>query len=143
MDRAALDAAIETGLRAGGWCPRGRRAEDGIIDEKYPLVETPDEAYDQRTSWNVRDSDATLVLAGGKPTGGTAFTIEAARREGRPCLIVPPSEDHVDQVRRWLARERIRTLNVAGPRESTEPGIYRRAYRFLQVLFAAEQQRSA
>ena len=63
VDRAALDVARELSLACGGWCPRGRRAEDGAIPARYPLVETPRAAYPQRTEWNVRDSDATLVLA--------------------------------------------------------------------------------
>ena len=62
-DRAALDFAIEYGLPHGGWCPRGRLAEDGPIDERYELTETPSHRYAQRTEWNVRDSDATVVFS--------------------------------------------------------------------------------
>jgi Circularly permutated YpsA SLOG family len=36
-DRAALDFAIEHGLKHGGWCPKGRRAEDGRIPSRYEL----------------------------------------------------------------------------------------------------------
>ena len=62
VDRAALDAALALGMRCGGWCPAGRWAEDGPIDPRYPLRETPSGDPAQRTEWNVRDSDATLIL---------------------------------------------------------------------------------
>jgi hypothetical protein len=140
VDRAALVAALEAGLATGGWCPRGRRAEDGRISDRFPLRETPSSGYEQRTSWNVRDSDATLILSGGAAVGGTAFTIEEAERLGRPCLTVMPDAERIARVERWLAREGIATLNVGGPRESTEPGVYERAYRFLLDLF--DRQRS-
>jgi hypothetical protein len=75
-DRAALDFAIAHGIMHGGWCPNGRKAEDGTISHKYHLQETPLPDYAQRTAWNVRDSDATLVFTYGKPSGGTLFTID-------------------------------------------------------------------
>ncbi|MGO8056497.1 YpsA SLOG family protein, partial [Rhizobium leguminosarum] len=69
VDRAALDVALRLGIACGGWCPRGRRAEDGIIPARYPLIETPTARYPQRTGWNVRDADATLVIHAGQPRG--------------------------------------------------------------------------
>ena len=136
VDRAALDAARALGLPCGGWCPRGRNAEDGRIDPVYPLVETPDEDYSQRTEWNVRDSDATLVLTRGRPRGGTAFTIAVARRLDRPLLVVDLDEDSSpDEARRWIEAGRIAVLNVAGPRESQHPGIGQQAQAFLKQLF--------
>src|SRR5512134_3746342 len=92
VDRAALDAALALGLPCGGWCPRGRRAEDGAIPLHYPLRETPTARYPQRTEWNVRDSDGTLILTRGRPRGGTAYTISVARRLGRPLLVVDLAE---------------------------------------------------
>src|SRR5512135_124388 len=92
VDRAALDAARQLGLECGGWCPRGRRAEDGKVASGYPLRETPSEDYAQRTEWNVRDSDATLVLTHGRPAGGTALTIAVARRLGKPLLVLDLDE---------------------------------------------------
>ena len=68
VDRAALDVALELGLPCGGWCPRGRRAEDGPIDPRYPLTETPWDGYPQRTEWNVRDADGTLILTPARRT---------------------------------------------------------------------------
>src|SRR6516162_5915243 len=88
VDRAALDIALELGVPCGGWCPKGRLAEDGVIPDRCPLTETPTKRYPQRTEWNVRDSDATLILAAGKPTVGTKLTVEVCRRLGKPHLVV-------------------------------------------------------
>ncbi len=138
VDRGALDAAIALGVPCGGWCPRGRRAEGAPIPDAYPLRETPTAAYPERTAWNVRDSDGTLVLALGVPSGGTALTAALARRAGKPVLVVAPATDRVAEAAAWLARERIRTLNVAGPRESEAPGIHDLTVAFLSALLAGE-----
>ena len=138
VDRAALDAAAAAGLPIGGSCPRGRLAEDGPIPACYPLVETPSADYPQRTEWNVRDSDGTLILARGAPSsGGTAFTLEVARRLGRPALVLDLDErPDPDVVRAWCTARAVRTLNVAGPRESGAPGIYAEARAFLEAAFS-------
>ncbi len=139
VDRAALDAALQLGLPCGGWCPRGRRAEDGPIAPCYPLRETPSEDYAQRTEWNVRDSDATLVLTGGRPAGGTALTIWMARRLGKPVLVldlVARPDPHA--VRSWAEGAGVATLNVAGPRESQQPGIHAQALPFLVQALGSE-----
>ena len=137
VDRAALDAALGLGLPCGGWCPRGRKAEDGPIDPRYPMEETPSDDYAERTEWNVRDADGTLVLTRGEPSGGTAFTIATARR-GRSPLLVLDLDRNPDPaaVRRWVAEKRIAVLNVAGPRESQRPGVQAEARRFLDLALA-------
>lgn len=135
-DRGALDAALALGVPVGGWCPRGRRAEDGPLPARYPLRETPSAAYAQRTAWNVRDSDATLVLAFRPPTGGTALTLREAAARGRPHLNVTPAPAEVAAVRAWIEREGVRVLNVAGPREAEAPGIYAAVRRFVEALLA-------
>ncbi len=141
VDRAALDVAGELSLPRGGWCPRGRYAEDGPIPEAYPLEETPSPDTAQRTEWNVRDADGTLVLSAGPPSGGTAATIRFAHRHGKPCLVVDLDGDaRPDAVRRWVAERGIAVLNVAGPRESKCPGIYRRAAAFLREALAPAAQ---
>ena len=133
VDRAALDVALELGLPCGGWCPKGRRAEDGTLPARYPLNEAPSEEYAQRTTWNVRDSDATLILTRGKPTGGTAQTVEETLRLEKPCFVVDLATPSLPSgVLDWIATHRIRILNVAGPRESKCPGIYEAAARFLR-----------
>lgn len=135
VDRAALDAALERGVPCGGWCPRGRLAEDGRIAEWYPLAETASPAYAERTMHNVRDAEGSLILTWGTPTGGTQFTIDAAKKLAKPYLVVDLSkEPDVAGACRWLQSERVRVLNVAGPRESTVPGIYTIAGAFLRNL---------
>jgi hypothetical protein len=133
VDRAALDVALELGLPCGGWCPRGRLAEDGPIPARYPLRETPSPAYTQRTEWNVRDSDGTLVLTPGEPAGGTALTVALAEQLGKPLLVIDLTGPvRADDVRKWLQSQPIRILNVAGPRESEQPGVQARATAFLR-----------
>lgn len=139
VDRAALDAALELGLDCGGWCPRGRLAEDGRIHGRYPLRETATDEYAERTRLNVRDSDATLVLTRGRPSGGTGLTVHLARGMGRPCLVVDlaaPRLGEVDAVGAWMAAHGVAVLNVAGPRQSTAPGIHQEALDFLRRLLA-------
>ena len=133
VDRSALDVALELGMPAGGWCPKGRKAEDGSLSSRYPLTETPSEQYWQRTEWNVRDSDGTLVLTRGAPAEGTAYTIEVARKSGKPCLVLDLSEEPSESVvQAWADEHKVRVLNVAGPRESKCPGIYALAAQFLR-----------
>lgn len=143
VDRAALDAAVSLGISCGGWCPRDRYAEDGRIADRYPLTETPSGDTAQRTEWNVRDSDGTLILTRGEPSGGTALTIRFARDSEKPFLVVDLAEcpDPV-RVRTWLRESRIQVLNVAGPRESKCPGIHAEALAFLRgVLGKGEDRR--
>lgn len=135
VDRAALDAALAAGVPIGGWCPRGRRAEDGPVPARYGLRETPAADYAERTTWNVRDADATLVLTQGDAADGTALTLAFARTAGKPLLVVdleagPAPEDAAH----WVRQHEIRVLNVAGPRERTVPGIYAEASAFMEAL---------
>ncbi|MBT8398865.1 MAG: putative molybdenum carrier protein [Rhodothermia bacterium] len=135
VDRAALDVAIATGLESGGWCPAGRRAEDGSIPERYQLEETPTSDYGQRTEWNVRDAGATLILAGREPlTGGTELTLRLAESYSRPVIVSNVFDDDAEEVRGRLSRLGVSVLNVAGPRESEVPGIYRAAKAYLLEL---------
>lgn len=143
VDRAALDVALQLALDCGGWCPQGRRAEDGPLDERYPLRETPLRQYEQRTDWNVRDSNGTLILFRTGMDGGTRLTRERARSRGRPCKTVDLDQDPgTEPVMRWIRRHRIRVLNVAGPRESSSPGVYDRARAFLVRLLEERSDRN-
>ena len=136
VDRAALDAAIELGIAHGGWCPRGRLAEDGRIPSRYHVTETDSPEYWVRTEQNVLDSDATLILCRGKPTGGTELTLRLAQRHGKPCLVADLDQaPEPETIRRWIAKHKVKVLNVAGPRESQSPGIAAQAGEFLRVLF--------
>ncbi len=133
VDRAALDVARALDLPHGGWCPRGRRSEGGRIPDVYALTETPQSRYEQRTEWNVRDADATLLLYRHELSGGTAFTFQCVRSLGRSHALVDLScgPDPL-ALADWILAFRI--LNVAGPRESRSPGIYEEARVYLLDL---------
>ncbi|MCP3668843.1 MAG: molybdenum cofactor carrier [Gammaproteobacteria bacterium] len=135
VDRAALDVALQLGLSCGGWCPKGRLAEDGEIAACYPLQETPSTEYKLRTDWNVLDSDATLILNLGNLEGGTALTQVLARCYGSPCMVLDLELDQsVEQLLAWLEKNSVSTLNVAGPRGSKRPEAYKLATEFLRQL---------
>lgn len=125
-DRAALDWAIAHDVEHGGWCPQGRRAEDGVIDPRYQLDETPTEAYPVRTKWNVRDSDGTVIFTlAPELIGGSKLTAKFAREFGKPWVHLSKmwTPDPALALRRFIDEHFIRELNVAGPRTSTEAGI--------------------
>jgi Circularly permutated YpsA SLOG family len=132
-DRAGLDFAIEVGLAHGGYVAKGRKAEDGRIDEKYRLTELATNSYPERTKRNVRQSDGTIILSlNEKLSGGSALTLSYARHANKPVLHIHNSETGHDplshQVRRlkdFIESNAIEVLNLAGPRESNEPGVYR------------------
>ncbi|NQV27901.1 MAG: molybdenum cofactor carrier [Rhodopirellula sp.] len=133
VDRAALDVALEFGIPCGGWCPRGRRAEDGRIPARFPLKECSSRNYAVRTRLNVEESDGTLILSRGKLTGGTALTESLARQLGKPWLVIDlVAEFDAQPVEEWIAENRIRILNVAGPRESQQIGIFNQACEYLR-----------
>ncbi len=139
VDRAALDVALELGIACGGWCPAGRWAEDGPITRRYPLRETPTADPAVRTEWNVRDSDAALLLTSDGASPGTDLTREIARRLGRPVFTWPVDAiEDVGLFRRWLQVHAARTLDVAGPRESEAPGVYEDARRILLAYLRGE-----
>jgi len=128
VDRAALDAAIEFGIPHGGWCPKDRMAEDGRIPLKYRLKETFSPDYAVRTRLNVRDADGTLILYREPLEGGTALTWQFAVEMEKPVLLVELGFPPVfEAFRLWLLENSIRTLNIAGPRESQRPGISKEA----------------
>ena len=127
-DRAALDWAIANRVPHGGWCPKGRLAENGMIPRRYRLRQTPTAAYEQRTEWNVRDSNGTVVFSvDARLSGGSLKTREFARAHRKPCLHVTAARNTpraaARRLLRFVERHRIRVLNIAGPRASLEPGI--------------------
>jgi hypothetical protein len=137
-DRVALDWALARGVECGGWCPKGRKAEDGPIDPKYPLKETPSAAYLHRTEWNVRDGDAT-VLFSILPTlsGGSKRTMEFASAHKKPCLhLCAGDEAAAEKLKAFVEEHRVKILDVAGPRASKEPGVREFVMRTLQLHLA-------
>jgi hypothetical protein len=127
-DRAALDFAIRAGLPHDGWCPLGRLAEDGPLDARYELRETPTSQYAERTAWNVRDSDATVLFTlKAELTGGTKLTGDVAASLDRPVLHLAAAQagplEAAAMLRRFIAAHKVMQLNIAGPRASQEPEI--------------------
>ena len=149
VDRAALDVAVGSGIDYGEWCPRGGWAEDFPeppgVRAKFPqLKETPLADPAQRTAWNIRDSDAVLILVGDAGTSvsaGTMLAGQLADGQGKPMLIVDLSRaDAMVGAKEWLETQRVRfgaglRLGIGGPRESEAPGIYQRTRAFLSALF--------
>ncbi|HUA39714.1 MAG TPA: putative molybdenum carrier protein [Candidatus Sulfopaludibacter sp.] len=142
VDRAALDFAIQHGFEHGGWCPRGRLAEDGVFSAVYQLRETESAEYNERTEKNVLESDATLIVTREKElSGGTAFTKVRAEQHGRPVLIVS-ERDALSRgsaaLAIFLQQNKVHTLNVAGPRESQAPGLGKFVRELLEAVLGAK-----
>jgi hypothetical protein len=148
VDQAALRAARECGRAIGGWCPPGRECESGVIPLEFPLQETerdrspdaPSIPRSQRTEWNVRDSDATLVLRSAtedrQGDAGADWAVRCATRDNKPLFICELSDpDALEKIQQWLGAEAIDILNIAGPSEGTSPGIGERAYALLRRVF--------
>ena len=139
-DRAALAWATRRGFSHEGWCPKGRLAEDDRIPRRYRLRETPSGRYRQRTEWNVRDSDATVIFSRSfRLAGGSRHALQACEKLGKPVLHIPQEIvtilEGATLLRQFLRRHRARRLNIAGPRKSDEPGIGRFVQSVLDETF--------
>jgi hypothetical protein len=128
VDRGALDAALARGFPCGGYCPAGRRAEDGRIPARYPLEELSSPHYQVRTRRNVEESDGTLIISPEPLGGGTLLTAGHATKTGQPCIVIPPEYPLVrpesERLAGWTQDHGIAVLNVAGPRASATPDIH-------------------
>ncbi len=124
-DRGALLAALQAGLACGGWCPDGRLAEDGRVPDELPLTELPGAGYAERTRQNVIDSDGTVIVYRPPLAGGSLLTKQEAATQGRPLLLLDASgmscADAAARLAAFVRRNKIATLNVAGPRASDWP----------------------
>ncbi len=135
VDRGALDAAIARNIPHRGWCPKGRKAEDGVIPGKYNMQETVGWQYWIRTEKNVLESDGTLIFSGRHKSKGTALTLRLAKKYHKPVAVIAlDSPDAAETVRAWIAANNIREMNVAGPRESGMPGIEKKTRELLASL---------
>lgn len=126
-DRAALDFAIENDYLTDGYCPKGRKAEDGKIPEKYSLTETSYSGYQERTTLNVAMADGTLVVCACQPSPGSRLTMKEAQRLNKPLLHLYPTmdmDDAVTALRDFVMHEALQSLNVAGSRASKDPLVY-------------------
>lgn len=153
VDLAALDSTREMGLYEwGGWCPKGRLYEEGELPAKYfgaaqrncGLREAESSRYTQRTSLNVRDSDATLIMKSGFMTPGTKLTVKVCRKKTKYYVICDPNKmHHMPRVVKFIIEQEVCVLNIAGPRESSRPGIYNQAKLFitdvLHMVFQFQQ----
>lgn len=138
VDRGALDACLQNDFPCGGWCPAGRLAEDGEIPEQYPLQETWNSNYDERTRLNVRDSDATVIIYEHKLKGGTQLTYQTAQEKEKPVFLFKMSpfliDELLEQLYHFLKINEVETLNVAGPRESQWTGAYEQSLLIISKL---------
>ena len=145
VDRAALDAAIELKIPHGGFVPKGRLAEDGKLARRYKVKEMHSKDYAERTRANVDWADATLVLFRGRLTGGTLLTWEYAKNRNKPVLPVNLATEStgraLERIIKWLAEKQPGVLNIAGPRESTHPGIYAQTQHLLLTTLKAVSAR--
>ncbi|WP_414572731.1 putative molybdenum carrier protein [Nostoc sp. CCY 9925] len=126
-DRAALDWAIAHQIPHGGWCPKGRKAEDGVINLRYNLTETPSDEYCQRTEWNVRDSDGTVIFSIAKKLfAGTLLTAELAQKSQKPFIHICKefTLNPASELLLFISNYKIVNLNIAGTRASHEPEVY-------------------
>ena len=134
-----MDIAIELEIAHGGWCPYGRKAEDGCINEYYQLTETESEDYSERTELNVRDSDGTLIINSGLLEGGTEKTLFFANKLKKPVLIIDPASSCATRTfDDWVIQHGIKVLNIAGPRASKQKNIYQQALILLRKLFVKD-----
>ena len=128
-DRAALDFAIKHDIPHGGWLPKGRKTEDGVLPDTYQLREMPTSDYSKRTEQNVLDSDGTLIVSHGFLTGGSALTQFLAEGHKKPCLHIDLNLISMGEaatiINKWIQRYRIGVLNVAGPKGRKDPKIYK------------------
>lgn len=147
-DRGGLEAAWDLKLATGGYAPLGWRSEDGEIPEPYRcgMIQSSSSHYPIRTELNIQHSDGTLILSLGplNRDSGSILTAKIARRLNKPVvLLIIETEWHstmrVQRARSWLRDNHVCTLNVAGPRESREPGI-QAAVRACLVQILGENQ---
>jgi hypothetical protein len=122
VDRGALDAALAAEFPCGGWCPADRRAEDGLIPERYPLTPLAGAGYRERTRQNVIDSDGTAILFYDSLTGGTQLTRILCARSKKAFITLDAKQTTesavVAAIVRFAHDNHIGVLNVAGPRLS-------------------------
>lgn len=134
--QAALDVAIKLGIPHGGWIPKDRKTEDGIITGKYRLHEMPFTSNTDCTVKNVLESDATLIISYGKLTKEPAFSRKLAMKNGRNWLNIDlnmtPAVQAISIISSWIRLYKIEILNVTGPRASKGPKIYQDTMNLLE-----------
>lgn len=142
VDRAALDFAIRHDIPHGGFCPKGRRAEDGVLPARYKLTETESSIYAQRTAMNVQDADGVLIIVDkGRWGEGCKFTRESCLKFSKKYLVIDVSKARGwKSFQEWWVTCDIMVLNIAGNRESSSQGIYEKSFAFLEQILPLLQQ---
>jgi len=133
-DRAGLEAAYELKISTGGYCPKGYMTENGrdVSLKKFKLKETESYKYEERTIKNVMESDGTAVFckldSEKRIIGdGTQLTFLIARSNNKPVIVNPTKRKLLS----WIKKNGIQVLNIAGNRESQNPGIFEKTKKFL------------
>ena len=144
-DRAGLDAALHFSIPHGGWCPKGRRSEDGPISKRYKLQETEESGYVMRTIFNAEEADGTIIFAYNPNSPGTRCTVQALDEADRPYILLDlngvPIEEAITYVVDFIRRFQVEVLNIAGNRESSAPGITDQVRRILLEAFSKKVER--
>lgn len=136
VDRAALDFAKEQEMETGGWAPKGWQTANGpdLSLKGFGLKEHTG-GYRERTIANIKDSDGTLILAFNMNSPGTKLTLNEANRQLKPCLSIHLADPDPERVAKWIKRNQLEILNVAGNRQAPNVDIYKAAKIFLMVVF--------
>ena len=145
VDRAAMDFAREHDIPLCGWCPKGGRAEDypyapGLLADYPEFVETPSEGTEQRTKWNMRDSDAilTIIPKSSSVSPGTETGLAEGEALGKP-MYTATGPDDIPEIARWINTLPDDTeLCVGGPRASECPEAYDITKAILNALFESD-----
>lgn len=137
-DRGGIEAAIEMDAHYCGWCPKGRRAEDGRIPEHMVLTESREEGYLLRTEINVAFASATVIFTYGKLTGGSKKTLEFITRQSKPYLWIDLTiaGEYAPVILQFIHDNQVSFLNVAGNRESKAPGIQQKVKTIMMQVLA-------
>ncbi len=128
------------GIPHDGWVPKGHKTEVGPLPGKYNLKELGTTSYPKRTERNILDSHGTVIFTYGKLTGGSALTRKLANAHGFPCLHIDLNkigdDQAANQIKDWLQKNKIRTLNIAGSRAIKHPEIYQATRAILAAALA-------
>jgi len=140
VDQAALDVAIELDIPHGGWIQKGRNTENGILPERYRLMEMPTAGDCKSAEQIVLDSDGILIISHGKLKNGSALTLNLAKKHQRPWLHIDLNEinafEAAKTVNSWIFQHNIKILNVTGPQASKDPDIYQATKKILRGVIA-------
>jgi hypothetical protein len=128
-DQAALDAAIKCNFPHGGWIQNGCKTQNGILPEKYHLMEMSVSGYKERIEQNVIKSDGTVIISRGVLSGGAGYSAKMARKHNRPYLHIDLSNTTVSissaEINTWIIENAIEILNVTGSRTSEDGDVYK------------------